>query len=104
MPVTAAPNRQNFWLQYLSLFSSLGTLLCCALRSLLVLFGLGATVGSLLTAVPWLVSLSHHKNWGFSVSGVLIWANVFFLDLVAPRLRGSTLTCGQPRDFLHMTA
>ena len=76
MPVTAAPNRQNFWLQYLSLFSSLGTLLCCALPSLLVLFGLGATVGSLLTAVPWLVSLSHHKNWVFTVAGVLIGANV----------------------------
>ena len=45
MPVTAAPNRQNFWLQYLSLFSSLGTLLCCALPSLLVLFGLGRHCG-----------------------------------------------------------
>jgi len=87
MPVTAAPNRQNFWLQYLSLFSSLGTLLCCALPSLLVLFGLGATVGSLLTAVPWLVSLSHHKNWVFTVAGVLIGANVLYVHVVAPRLR-----------------
>ena len=98
MPVTAAPNRQNFWLQYLSLFSSLGTLLCCALRSLLVLFGLGATVGSLLTAVPWLVSLSHHKNWVFTVAGVLIGANVLYVHVVAPRLRVSTLTCEQRDD------
>jgi|SRR2546421_8739148 len=98
MPVTAAPNRQNFWLQYLSLFSSLGTLLCCALPSLLVLFGLGATVGSLLTAVPWLVSLSHHKNWVFTVAGVLIGANVLYVHVVAPRLRVSTLTCEQRDD------
>jgi len=98
MPVTAAPNRQDFWLQYLSLFSSLGTLLCCALPSLLVLFGLGATVGSLLTAVPWLVSLSHHKNWVFTVAGVLIGANVLYVHVVAPRLRVSTLTCEQRDD------
>ena len=26
------PPRPSFWLQYLSLFSSVGTLLCCALR------------------------------------------------------------------------
>lgn len=33
-------------LGYLSLFTSLGTLLCCALPSLLVALGLGATVAS----------------------------------------------------------
>jgi len=44
-------------LSYLSLFTSLGTLLCCALPSLLVLFGLGATVASVLSEVPWLVSM-----------------------------------------------
>jgi len=39
-------------LSYLSLFTSLGTLLCCALPSLLVLFGLGATVASVLSGSP----------------------------------------------------
>jgi hypothetical protein len=51
-------------LSFLSLFTSFGTLLCCALPSLLVLLGLGATVASLLSAAPWLVSLSHHKTLG----------------------------------------
>lgn len=64
-------------LGYLSLFSSVGTLLCCALPSLLVLLGLGATVASLLSAVPWLIMLSHHKNWVFAVSGLMIAGNVF---------------------------
>src|SRR5881275_356872 len=59
-------------LNYLSLFTSLGTLLCCALPSLLVLLGLGATVATVLSSVPWLVSLSHHKVWVFAVAGVLI--------------------------------
>lgn len=74
------------WLSYFSLFSSLGTLLCCALPSLLVLAGLGATVASTLSALPWLVTLSRHKSWTFGVSGVLIAASFVNLYYIAPRL------------------
>src|SRR5713226_4111981 len=38
-----ADTQDRAFLSYLSLFSSVGTLLCCALPSLLVLAGLGAT-------------------------------------------------------------
>jgi hypothetical protein len=79
--------RPAFWLQYLSLFSSVGTLLCCALPSLLVLFGLGATVASALAAAPWLVELSRHKNWTFAVAGALLVANIFYMRSIAPRLQ-----------------
>ena len=72
---------------YLSLFTSFGTLLCCALPSLLVLFGLGATVASFLSAAPWLVTLSRHKVWVFSGAGVLIAANFVYVYTVAPHLR-----------------
>ena len=75
--------RPAFWPQYLSLFSSVGTLLCCALPSLLVLFGLGATVASALSAAPWLVTLSRHKNWTFLIAGVLIAANFVYLHTAA---------------------
>jgi mercuric ion transport protein len=74
-------------LSYVSLFTSLGTLLCCALPSLLVLVGLGATVASFLSAVPWLVTLSHKKNWVFIVSGVLIVSNFVYTYVLAPRLQ-----------------
>ena len=74
-------------LSYLSLFTSFGTLLCCALPSLLVLLGLGATVASFLSAVPWLVTLSHHKNWVFAISGVLIAGNFVYTYALAPRLQ-----------------
>jgi mercuric ion transport protein len=57
---------------YLSLFTSLSTLLCCALPSLLVLLGLGATVASALSFLPFLVTLSHHKKSVFALSGILI--------------------------------
>ena len=74
-------------LNYFSLFTSFGTLLCCALPSLLVLLGLGATVASFLSAVPWLVTLSRHKGWVFLISGSLIAANLVYTYAVAPRLR-----------------
>ena len=59
-------------LSYFSLFTSLSTLLCCALPSLLVLLGLGASVASTLSFFPWLVTLSRHKISTFAISGALI--------------------------------
>jgi mercuric ion transport protein len=66
---------------YLALFTSFGTLLCCGLPSLLILFGLGATVASFLSALPWLVTMSHHKNWVFPIAGLLITGNILYLRL-----------------------
>src|ERR1700756_3073608 len=73
-------------LSYFSLFTSVGTLLCCALPSLLVLLGLGATVASFLSAMPWLVTLSHHKPVVFGISGVMIAASFTNMYVIAPRL------------------
>src|SRR5690348_16999631 len=78
-------------LGYLSLFTSLGTLLCCALPSLLVLLGLGATVASVLSDVPWLVRLSQHKAWVFTTAGVLITLALIQTYAVSPRLRNNVL-------------
>ena len=58
-------SKRSALLSYFSLFTSVGTLLCCALPSLLVLFGLGASVASMLSFLPWLVTLSRHKQWTF---------------------------------------
>jgi mercuric ion transport protein len=80
-------------LSYFSLFTSLGTLLCCALPSLLVLLGLGATVATVLASVPWLVTLSHHKVWVFTVAGVLITLNFIQTYAVGPRLRSTNESC-----------
>ena len=94
MPQTLAQRRRaGGVLSYLSLFTSFGTLLCCALPSLLVLVGLGATVASFLSAVPWLVLLSRHKTWVFAVSGLLIGSNFVYVYVVAPRLREQEGAC-----------
>ena len=74
-------------LSYFSLFSSFSTLICCALPSLLVLLGMGTAVASLLSAAPWLVSLSRHKIWTFSIAATLITCSFFTTYVIAPRLR-----------------
>ena len=56
----------------LSLFTSVGTLLCCALPALLVTLGAGAALAGLVSAAPWLVALSKYKIWTFGISGVMI--------------------------------
>src|ERR1700685_4196059 len=79
--------RRAALLNYFSLFSSCSTLICCALPSVLVLLGMGTTVASLLSAAPWLVSLSRHKIWTFSIAGTLIALSFLVTYLIAPRLR-----------------
>jgi mercuric ion transport protein len=74
-------------LSYFSLFTSVGTLLCCALPSLLVLAGLGASVASTLSALPWLATLSRHKQRTFAISGLLIALSFLNMYYVAPRLK-----------------
>lgn len=89
-------------LNYFSLFSSFSTLICCALPSVLVLLGMGTAVASLLSAAPWLVSLSRHKVWTFSIAGTLIACSFVMTYVVAPRLRegdacasDDPTTCGE---------
>jgi len=86
----------SVFLSYFSLFSSVGTLLCCALPSLLVLAGLGATVASTLGTLPWLVTLSRHKPWTFAISGLLIAASFLHLYYVGPRFRSQACSPDYP--------
>jgi len=94
---SAPPRVGSGALSYLSLFTSLGTLLCCALPSLLVLFGLGAAVANVLSEAPWLIALSHHKQWVFMVAGVLISSNFVYVYAVAPKLQRRNGSC-DPAD------
>jgi mercuric ion transport protein len=91
--MTNAAAREPRLFAYLSLFTSLGTLVCCALPSLLVLAGLGATVASVLSVVPWLAQLSRRKPWVFMVAGTLIAANAVYVYRIAPRLRFQREPC-----------
>ena len=56
----------------LSLFTSLSTLICCALPTFLVTLGMGASMVSLISLFPWLLVLSKYKIQIFFVAGLLL--------------------------------
>lgn len=63
----------------LSLFTSLSTLLCCALPTLLIILGLGAVVTSSISAFPFLITLSKNKHWMFLIAFIFIGINFYLL-------------------------
>jgi hypothetical protein len=65
-------NLRNSVLQTVTIFSSLGTLLCCALPALLVSAGAGAVVATVVSAVPQLVWISEHKIILFIFAGFML--------------------------------
>jgi len=64
-------------LPILSLFTSFGTLMCCALPALLVSIGMGAAMAGLVTTAPWITVLSDYKVIVFAVSGVMLALSAF---------------------------
>lgn len=71
-------NRYRLLGDWLSLFGSFSTLICCAIPSLLVALGMGATLVGLVGKFPQLVWLSEHKVWLFGTSLTLL-AITFFV-------------------------
>ena len=65
-------NLRNSVLHTLTIFSSVGTLVCCALPALLVSIGAGAVMASLVSAVPQLVWISEHKIPLFVFAGLML--------------------------------
>ena len=63
---------RNLLLPSLSLFTSLGTLFCCALPALFVVLGAGAALAGLLSNAPYLIVLSKYKVLLFLISGSLM--------------------------------
>src|SRR5690554_6312437 len=77
---------KSFWISWLGLFTSFGTILCCALPSLLVTLGLGASMAGFVGAFPQVVWLSEHKGLVFGFSGVMIFVSLLitYLNQNAP--------------------
>ena len=67
--VTEMPGR---WLAFLSLFTSSGTLICCALPAALVALGAGAALSTLISKVPGLVWISEYKEAVFVFAGIML--------------------------------
>lgn len=75
---------------FLSLFTSMGTLVCCALPALFVSLGLGASFVSVLGAFPQLIWISERKGLVFSIAGILL--------LVSGTLRANSSRLECPTD------
>ena len=94
-PFQAAPGRR---MAFLSLFTSTGTLICCALPALLVALGAGAALSTLVSVVPGLVWVSEYKEQVFVAAGVMLalsgwlqWQGRFAPCPVDPALRDACL-------------
>lgn len=65
----------KYLLSIVTLFSSVTTLFCCALPALFVALGLGASLVSILGAVPELIWFSENKELVFLIAGTLLLIN-----------------------------
>jgi mercuric ion transport protein len=64
--------QKNILISFFSLFTSMSTLICCALPALLVSIGLGATMVGLVSTFPSLIWLSENKLPVFAGSFVML--------------------------------
>ncbi len=55
-----------------TLFTTTGTLICCALPIILVTLGLGTAVVAMTSAFPFLITLTKYKIWVFAFSGLML--------------------------------
>src|SRR5665213_2891670 len=59
-------------LAFLTLFTSMSTLICCALPALFVTLGMGAAFAGLVTKVPQLIWISEHHLLVFGTGGIFL--------------------------------
>jgi hypothetical protein len=55
-----------------SLFTSVGTLICCALPALLVTLGMGTALAGLVSTAPWITAISDYKEVVFGGAGIML--------------------------------
>ena len=82
--------KSNKLVNYLSLFTSSGTIICCALPALLVSMGAGAALSSLITVFPQLVILSIYK--------IPIFIGAFIMLIIAGMLQYQSRGLPCPTD------
>jgi len=86
-----------------ALLTSSATLVCCVLPAVLVSLGAGATLATVVTAVPQLVWLSEHKGLVFGIAGIALLASGVMLwrarQLPCPIEPAAALACMRLRKM-----
>ncbi len=90
---------KNSFFNYLTLFSSASTLICCALPALFVSLGMGAVLAGVATKVPGLIWISEHKPQVFAFAAIMLafnglwmWKNRNAPCPIDPALRDACIT------------
>lgn len=95
--------QNNIWVSFFSLFTSLSTLICCALPALLVSIGLGASMVGLVTNFPQLIWISENKLLVFSLSFILLSVSAYLQYrsrfLPCPLDPGEAQACTKARNW-----
>jgi hypothetical protein len=96
---------------FLTLFTSMSTLLCCALPALLVSLGLGAVMAGLASNVPGLIWISEHKLGVFMFSALMLALNGFWIWVnrnapcpVDPVLREACITGRKTSKIIYFVS
>lgn len=88
---------------FLSLFTSTGTLICCALPALLVSLGAGAVMAGLIEAVPQITWLGRNKELVFGIAGVMLAVSGLWQwharNLPCPADRAKAAACARARKI-----
>ena len=102
MVMNAMPARDTV-ISTLTLFTSVSTLLCCALPALLVAVGAGAVLAGVLGAVPQIVFFSEHKPAVFAIAGVMLAASatlrILSRNAPCPADPGQAASCNRIRRW-----
>lgn len=109
--VNEPPGAPGKWLAFLSLFTSTGTLICCALPALLVAIGAGAALSTLISVVPGLVWVSEYKEVVFVLAGVMLavsgwlqWRSRFAPCPLDPRQRDACLRTRKTAKRIYLAS
>ena len=94
---------KNLILSWFSLFTSFGTIFCCALPALLVFLGLGAGFAGLIGLFPQIVWLSENKILIFGFSALLIslgfLSNYFNRETSCPADPSQVQSCQKAKEW-----
>jgi vacuolar-type H+-ATPase subunit I/STV1 len=97
------PIKKMLAVNWLILFTSSATLICCAIPALLVSLGLGAVMVGLVSNVPQLIWISEHKPLVFGIAGALLMLAVLMQwrssKLPCPADRGLAQACMRARKM-----
>lgn len=99
------------FVNYLTLFGSMSTLICCALPSLLVSLGLGAVMAGLASNITGLIWISEHKIGVFIFAGImllgngiLLWRNRNAPCPIEPKLRDACIKGRKTSKILYFVS